>query len=70
MGLGASPTHEAIKLLQQYKERNKKSNAPTGGTSAATDVAQAGASFAGFDYFVAAQQPTQSGPRPYLVRFG
>lgn len=31
MGLGSSPTHELIKSLQQYKDRNKKLAVPQGG---------------------------------------
>jgi hypothetical protein len=29
MGLGASPTHEVIRLVQEYKERQKGGNATT-----------------------------------------
>lgn len=36
MGLGSSPTHELVKALQQYKERNKKAAAPTSGGASAT----------------------------------
>lgn len=39
MGLGSSPTHEVVKALQEYKQRNKKATAPEGGALVAGSAA-------------------------------
>jgi hypothetical protein len=74
LGLGSSPTHEVIKVLQKDKERRKLANAPAGGVAVAgDDMETLGARFAlEYQPVRAAGRQEPSGivvSRPVFLRF-